>query len=458
VSEGSSAGEPGAPVWGPSTVVGPATPPAALPGSVRAALLALAAEALGSLDEARTPASLRAVRRFAPARRARAGARPLLHALAEDRGTRALLSEQVRAAHGALATALDAGQPPPDVAPATAAAAAWLLGSPDASDLLARAGADDAQLTEGARRRAASLQDGATRSAVERRVRTAEEAARRAVRERDAALAQVETLRRRLRPVEQRASRLVGEVDAARREALAAAGAAGGAAAALAVARARVAELAAELAATREAGRAGRAAVTLRARLLLDSVVAAAGGLRRELGLDPAAQGPLPGDLAAAALGTDPVVLAVPTGLGLASSDPALLDALLAVPGVHLVVDGYNVTKTGYGELTLAAQRDRLLRALAGLAARTGAEITVVFDGAGRPALSAPVHPPRGVRLAWSPPGVTADDVVLGFVSAEPAGRPLVVVSSDREVAQGAAARGARAVDSAALVARLGRA
>ena len=42
------------------------------------------------------------------------------------------------------------------------------------------------------------------------------------------------------------------------------------------------------------------------------------------------------------------------------------------LPQVHLIVDGYNVTKTGYGELPLVDQRTRLVTALAALAARTG--------------------------------------------------------------------------------------
>ena len=47
------------------------------------------------------------------------------------------------------------------------------------------------------------------------------------------------------------------------------------------------------------------------------------------------------------------------------------LDALLAVPTLHLVVDGYNVSKTGYPELPLADQRSRLITQLGALAART---------------------------------------------------------------------------------------
>ena len=83
------------------------------------------------------------------------------------------------------------------------------------------------------------------------------------------------------------------------------------------------------------------------------------------------------------------------------ADDPALLDALLAVPLTHLLVDGYNVTKSGYGEVSLEAQRGRLLSGLGALAARTGAEVTVVFDGAERltpVALAAPAGCPAAVQ------------------------------------------------------------
>jgi predicted RNA-binding protein with PIN domain len=118
-------------------------------------------------------------------------------------------------------------------------------------------------------------------------------------------------------------------------------------------------------------------------------------------------------------------------------------------------VDGYNVTKTGYGELPLDRQRSRLTTRLSALAAQTGAEVTVVFDGA---TLDSPRNsPPRGVRVLFSPAGTTADIVIRRLVRAEPAGRPVVVVSSDREVADGVRAAGARAVPSTGLLRRLDR-
>jgi predicted RNA-binding protein with PIN domain len=140
----------------------------------------------------------------------------------------------------------------------------------------------------------------------------------------------------------------------------------------------------------------------------------------------------------------------------LLSDDPALLDQLLALPQAHLVVDGYNVTKTGFPELPLEGQRTRLVTGLSALAARSGAEVTCCFDGAtlqGRvPAMNA-----RGVRVLFSRAGETADELIRRLVRAEPPGRAVTVVSSDREVADGIRRSGARPVSATALVRRLDR-
>ena len=81
--------------------------------------------------------------------------------------------------------------------------------------------------------------------------------------------------------------------------------------------------------------------------------------------------------------------------------------------------------------------------------------LTVVFDGAER------VHglpaPPRGVRVLFSRKGETADEVIRRLVRAEPPGRPIVVVSSDREVADGVRRHGAYPMNSESLVRRLTR-
>jgi predicted RNA-binding protein with PIN domain len=134
--------------------------------------------------------------------------------------------------------------------------------------------------------------------------------------------------------------------------------------------------------------------------------------------------------------------------------DPTELDRLLDLPQVHLIVDGYNVTKTGYGELPLADQRNRLVTALAALQARARLEITVAFDGSTKP----PAQPrvPRGLRVLFSAPDELADDLIRRLVAAEPAGRPLIVVTSDREIVTDVRRSGAWTVPSAVLLTRLG--
>ncbi|SDP52913.1 Predicted RNA-binding protein containing a PIN domain [Actinopolyspora xinjiangensis] len=198
----------------------------------------------------------------------------------------------------------------------------------------------------------------------------------------------------------------------------------------------------------RQSAREARRGDEVRLALLLETLEGSVAGLRRELG--PARRGhdsgghkpaDTVGGVRAQAASTEDV------------SDVAALDRLLALPAVHLVVDGYNVTKTGYPELPLADQRDRLAHQLAVLAARSGAEVTVVFDGAD--VVSVPRSGPRGVRVLFSEPDVQADDVIRELVDAEPDGRQIVVATSDREVVNSVRRRGAYAVASAVLLERV---
>jgi predicted RNA-binding protein with PIN domain len=121
-----------------------------------------------------------------------------------------------------------------------------------------------------------------------------------------------------------------------------------------------------------------------------------------------------------------------------------------------VLVDGYNVARTAWPALTPEEERIRLIAALEELHARTGADITVVFDGvqAGGPIAG---QASRTVRVRFTAEGVSADDVVRNLVGEFPPHRPVVVVSSDREVAEGAGARGANAVSSRQFLSALGR-
>jgi predicted RNA-binding protein with PIN domain len=91
---------------------------------------------------------------------------------------------------------------------------------------------------------------------------------------------------------------------------------------------------------------------------------------------------------------------------------------------------------------------------MAALAGRSGAEITIAFDGGTKP----PAQPrtPRGVRVLFSSAGEIADDLIRRLVAAEPPGRPIVVVTSDEQIVSDVLRAGAWAVPAAVLLARLG--
>lgn len=432
---------------------------APLPGPVRLRVVALAAQALGTLTGDEIPTSLRAVARFVPARRARSGAAQLALALESDPGFRQRVASFARSAQPALASALDRGEALPSADPLEVAVVAYLLRPAGWTAAVRQAaGALAAAEQEAGHARAADAVSRLTDQidAVRAQGRAALERARsESAQQAD----ELTAARRRIRELEAELKRARAGLAAATADA---ADAERTAAEALAAAdlerrrlRTRLADAEAGLDAARRGAREGRNVDSVRLRLLMDTVLEAAQGLRRELALPPLSG--RPADVVAAAAVTPvPAGVADVANRALTVDDPALLDQLLELPQVHLVVDGYNVTKTGYGTLSLAEQRTRLVTGLGVLASRTRAEVTCVFDGTTLDVRVVQAGP-RGVRVLFSPEGETADELILRLVRAEPAGRPVVVVSADREVAEGARAAGARPVASTALLRRLDR-
>lgn len=423
----------------------PATPAAdggtaEVPPDLRAAIVHVAAGVLGTLDPPEVPASLRAVRQFAPRRRASAGAGPVWAALQDD-GFRARVARAWATDHPDLARALggDAGTTPEAGTPS--AVGAWLLGHDWAAlvpPVEPRPSREAARLAERLARSEADVE----------RLRDDLSAARTEAADARDALAALQRELRRLR----------SDADRARSEGRRQAEQAAAALAQAEEARRTAAEDAraaaddlraaqAERTAARAELRSARKLADARVRLLLDTIVDSASGLRHELALPPAAD--LPADLVA----PDQTRPASRSGSrGRSTDDPALLDELLRQPWAHLLVDGYNVTKAGFGELTLVEQRRRLVDGLARVAAGTGAEVTCCFDG--QPGQAPPAVPARGVRVLFSV-GEIADDLIRRLVAAEPPGRVLVVVTSDQAVARDVEARGAWVVPSGTLLARL---
>ena len=419
----------------------------ALPDAVRQRVVAAASTLLGSLAVGDVPPNLRRVAQFAPARRARVGATMIFDALETDVVLRHRTGEAAAKASPALAARVRAGDVPPDADPVEAAALAYLLRSEGWTDVVSWA-ADHLS-------RRAVEQDDARREVTVERLGEQLTALRAAARdELDAVRAELESaradttrLRQRLgaaRDEARAAGRALEEAEARHRAAQADATA--GAEAEVRRLRARIAELETALEASRRAVRDNRTTESVRTRLLVDTLVDAAQGLRRELALPPVHT--RPADLVT---GGDSSPAVAPGSRGRTADDPALLEQLLGVPQVHLIVDGYNVTKAGYGDLPLEDQRARLVTGLGSVAARTQAEVTCVFDGAD---LDGPVPSTtaRRVRVRFSPAGHSADDLIRELVLAEPPGRPVVVVTNDLEILRDVRLSGAWAAGSHALL------
>lgn len=454
---------PAEPTVGESAPGADATPPPVrlLPPSVRRLVLTLASDALEELAAGEVPAPLRAFARFRSERRAVLAATPIAVTLERDPAFRQQVAARVRTALPELAAAVVEGAVPPAADPVDVAAVVYLLRAADWESALG-ALLDQVREQEGrstARARDAEAEQGqallrAQHSALQ------EQAGRDLARTRAelvVAREEVGDLRRRLGAERTAAAQAGRETTAALEarevafeQALAARAASD---AELRRVRARLVDAEATAEAARRAAREGRSMGDARLRLLLDTVLEGTQGLRRELALAPTELRPADAVAAVAARSEGPHDVGA---RALEESDPGLLDQLLALPQVHLVVDGYNVTKTGFPDVPLHVQRHRLVTGLAALAARTRAEVTCCFDGADLDG-PVPTTAARGVRVLFSRAEETADDLIRRLVGAEPLGRPVVVVSSDREVAEDVRRAGARPVPALALVRRLGR-
>jgi predicted RNA-binding protein with PIN domain len=432
------------------------TPERPLPAAARQQLVAIAAEVMSRTPVAELPAALRRFARFAPAKRLRLGASEIAAALAVDEPFRQAVAQVVLDTSPELAEQVRSGNPPETADPVDVAVIAYLTrpdgwvellagiteqlnaaeGRRSAEAELTRLQAELARLTEANQALLAEREQAraAGRSVVadqaeelaelRRRLRSTQAELRAAVRAAEQTGAELERLRA------ERDSQRAADATELRRL------------------RARLADLEAELELSRRAVRSARDHDSARLWLLLETMASALTGLRRELEVtDP---GIRPGDLVeseAAAVASRPSTV-----------DGPLLDRLLEAGPIHLIVDGYNLTKTGYGSLALADQRARLIASLGPLAARTGAEVTVAFDGTAAPLGAAAAAPsPRGVRVLFSANGQLADDLIRQLLRAEPAGRPVAVASSDAEVAAAARAAGAWPVPASVLLSRLER-
>jgi predicted RNA-binding protein with PIN domain len=433
-------------------------PEPTLPEPVRQRVITLAASAMTGMPIDELPMALRRVAKFAPNRRARLGGPIIATQLAGDPLLRQRLAVRAVEEVGQLGDAVANGVPPAAADPVEVAALAYLARPEGWRDLVAAA-------THAVHADTAS-------AAVEERVREIEQRATRAEHDRAVARVEADKLRDELARLRDDTGGLREEIRTLGKALREAQARERKASEMLATEKGRTARAAADhdaevrrlksklgeaeslAGAARQTAKDARAVDDARLWLLLETIGRAAVGLRRELALEPTDR--MPADFVADIHAEQPDETGGATGArALDADDPVRLDRLLALPKAHLVVDGYNVTKRGFAEISLEQQRGRLVNGLGGLAAQTRAEVTVVFDGAERVVGLPPA--PRGVRVLFSRKGETADDLIRRLVRAEPAGRPVVVISSDREVADGVRRHGAYPLGADALLRRLSR-
>lgn len=144
--------------------------------------------------------------------------------------------------------------------------------------------------------------------------------------------------------------------------------------------------------------------------------------------------------------------LRLPGGVRVATIEEAkfLVSSVAAI----VVIDGYNVAKLAFPRASLVQQREQLLDLTDEMQARFGTHMIVVFDGADVGPTRAPR---RRVSVQFSPAGVTADDMIVSWLTAEPLDQAVVVVTSDNAVREACDLLGAQLIHSAAFLAAAGR-
>jgi len=118
---------------------------------------------------------------------------------------------------------------------------------------------------------------------------------------------------------------------------------------------------------------------------------------------------------------------------------------------IHIIIDGYNLIRQSNSFSDLDRQdiqlgREALLDALAAYRRIKLHKITVIFDGADAPPFSRHEHQTKGIKVKFSRKGELADSLIKRMVNRER--EKALVVSSDLDIVNFAAARGAATIGS----------
>lgn len=128
---------------------------------------------------------------------------------------------------------------------------------------------------------------------------------------------------------------------------------------------------------------------------------------------------------------------------------------------MHIIIDGYNLIRQSdtlrrYERLSLEAGRNALIRSVSHYKKQRGHKVTVVFDGW----QGGPVEEERdklsGIDIIYSRKGEKADEVIKRMVQER--AEEIVVVTSDRGIADFVSRRGGTAISSQEFDELMGRA
>ena len=113
---------------------------------------------------------------------------------------------------------------------------------------------------------------------------------------------------------------------------------------------------------------------------------------------------------------------------------------------IHIIIDGYNLIRQSIHLSNLDLQdiqsgRDALVDMLAAYKKIKAHRITVVFDGTRAPVFSQQRNRRKGITIIFSHKGESADTVIKKMARKER--QRVLVVSSDQDIVQSAAASGA---------------
>lgn len=118
---------------------------------------------------------------------------------------------------------------------------------------------------------------------------------------------------------------------------------------------------------------------------------------------------------------------------------------------IHIIIDGYNLIRQSKSLDQLDLRdiqmgREALIEMLAAYKKVKSHRITVVFDGKAAPLFSQQRHRQKGINIVFSHIGESADTVIKKMARNET--QKALVVSSDNDIIQSAAASGAATINS----------